>query len=488
MSTHTNNRDSTLRAGIYLRISDDKEGEGLGVARQGLDCEALCERNGWSVIDVYSDNDRSAFSGKSCEHYSRLLDAVKNALIDVIVCWHPDRLHRSPRELEDFIDLLELSGVTVATVTAGERDFASADGRFMARMEGSVARRESEHKSQRIRSKHKQLAEGGRPVSGRRPFGYEWIAKGDKPHGSLRVIAAERKLVREAVKRVLSGESLYAISKDWNERGIATVTGKSEWSPKTLKQILIAGRIAGFRDYHGEHIASDQWKPLVKVDDWNAVRAILLDPARVHHRVARSYLLGQGLLRCDECGAKLVAAPRRNRAGDFIPRYGCVKAKGGCGRLSIMADPVEAIVSDAAVRALSDPAFVARLGGGTGGDDTESYQTELKELEDSLKEAARDFYVDKITTRPEFLAARNGLVPKLDAAKKALAAATRQRPSALLSDLDNLEAKWPTLGLDRQRALIELCMESVSITMPKRPREPLEAFDPTRVQKPLWRA
>ena len=79
----------------------------------------------------------------------------------MIVCWHPDRLHRSPKELEHFIDLLELAHVTVATVTAGDRDFATPDGRFMARLEGTIARRESEHKSERIRSKHRQLAEKG---------------------------------------------------------------------------------------------------------------------------------------------------------------------------------------------------------------------------------------------------------------------------------------------------------------------------------------
>jgi site-specific DNA recombinase len=47
-----------MKAGIYTRISDDTEGEGLGVARQEQDCRALCERKGWTVADVYPDNDR----------------------------------------------------------------------------------------------------------------------------------------------------------------------------------------------------------------------------------------------------------------------------------------------------------------------------------------------------------------------------------------------------------------------------------------------
>jgi site-specific DNA recombinase len=301
------------------------------------------------------------------------------------------------------------------------------------------------------------------------------------------VVAAEKNLVKEAVRRVLAQDSLYAISKDWNERGVPTVTGAS-WSPKTLQQILLSGRIAGFRDHRGEQIASKQWKPLVKVADWNSVRTILIDKAKRRTRVARSYLLGQGLLRCGECGGKLVAAPRRNRAGEFVPRYSCRKDKGGCGRVSAPAEPIEAIISSDVIEALSDPDFVARLGGGGGTDDAEAYRAELAELEASLEEASRDFYVDKMLTRPEFVAVREALVPKLDAARAALAASTRRRPSALLSDLDDISVRWDSLGLDRQRALIEMCMESVTVDLPKVKRQSDADFDSSRLRPPLWRA
>jgi hypothetical protein len=53
-----------VRAAIYVRISSDRTGAGLGVARQEEDCRALCERLGWQVVRVYPDNDVSAYSGK----------------------------------------------------------------------------------------------------------------------------------------------------------------------------------------------------------------------------------------------------------------------------------------------------------------------------------------------------------------------------------------------------------------------------------------
>ena len=52
------------RAGIYARISSDREGEQLAIARQLADCEALAERKGWHVAERYVDADISAYSGR----------------------------------------------------------------------------------------------------------------------------------------------------------------------------------------------------------------------------------------------------------------------------------------------------------------------------------------------------------------------------------------------------------------------------------------
>jgi site-specific DNA recombinase len=52
------------RAGIYVRISRDPEGEALGVDRQERDCKKLVKRRGWEVADTYSDNDITATGRK----------------------------------------------------------------------------------------------------------------------------------------------------------------------------------------------------------------------------------------------------------------------------------------------------------------------------------------------------------------------------------------------------------------------------------------
>jgi DNA invertase Pin-like site-specific DNA recombinase len=65
-----------MRAGIYARISSDKDGEALGVERQLQDCRALCAKRGWTVAPdaEYVDNDISAAKpGKKRPEHERLM-------------------------------------------------------------------------------------------------------------------------------------------------------------------------------------------------------------------------------------------------------------------------------------------------------------------------------------------------------------------------------------------------------------------------------
>ena len=93
---------------------------------------------------TFVDNDVSAYSGKPRPQYAALMQAVAAGEVDVIVAWDPDRLHRSPAELEDFIAAVERAGVGVVTVQAGQWDLSTASGKLVARMLGSIARHESD--------------------------------------------------------------------------------------------------------------------------------------------------------------------------------------------------------------------------------------------------------------------------------------------------------------------------------------------------------
>src|SRR6476661_3988965 len=103
------------RAVIYTRISRDKSGEGLGVDRQEQACRVLAKNRGWTVVRVFAENDTSAL--KKRPRYLEMIEFVKNGGADIIVSWAVDRLTRTPREIEDLIELSEATGVLIVTAS-----------------------------------------------------------------------------------------------------------------------------------------------------------------------------------------------------------------------------------------------------------------------------------------------------------------------------------------------------------------------------------
>lgn len=100
------------RAAVYCRMSSDPTGRALGVERQREDCHAVAARHGWHVVGTCTDNDVSAYSGKPRPQYATLVATVTAGEVDAVVAWDPDRLHRSPAELETFTSAWSAPGST----------------------------------------------------------------------------------------------------------------------------------------------------------------------------------------------------------------------------------------------------------------------------------------------------------------------------------------------------------------------------------------
>lgn len=479
MSPTTKSR--TRHAGIYCRISRD-DGRALGVNRQRADTEALAERLGWDLAAVYIDNDCSAFSGKERPEYRRMLDDLKNGIITAVIAWHPDRLHRSPRELEDFIDLLEAVDAPVATCTAGDYDLGTPEGRLVARITGSVARKESEDKSRRLRRKHEELAVAGKVSGGgNRPFGFEADRVTVRPE--------EAELLRQAARRVLAGDKLYRIVADWTEHGIQTSTG-APWSTTSLKSTLVRPRVAGLREHRGEVVGKAVWPAILDEATWRQVRSVLTDPARRKNPVVRSYLL-TGILRCQLCGAPMVAAPRSGtqrkggQRGDSIRAYGCVKTSGGCGGVFGLAEPIEAVVTEAVLSALDGPALRSwRAREANGGDQSAQAAADAVAADEARLGELADMWADGQITRAEWMRSRERIEKRLDETRRHVASLNRRRPANVLGEIDNLREAWADLSLDRRQAIVSAVLDRVTLAPATGARN---QFNPERVGL-TWRA
>jgi site-specific DNA recombinase len=304
---------ATIYAGIYLRISDDREGRELGVERQHEDCLGLAARLGVSVYDIYKDNDigASTRSRKSRPDYNRLLRDARAGSIQMIICYTSGRLTRRPAEHEGQIALAEQFGTTYRYVRSPDFDLNTAAGRMIARVLAAKDANESEEMGERVARARQQSAAKGKLHGGRRGYGHGVII-GQDPETDAdvwnyhKVNETEAKEIRALVDAVLAKASLRGLVADLNERAVPTVTG-ARWTARTLRDLLTSPRIAGIIMHKGKEAAYNEDLAIITREQHDAVIEVL-GPARNHtratpaeaHGVAYRWL-GTGLFRCP-CG------------------------------------------------------------------------------------------------------------------------------------------------------------------------------------------
>ena len=198
------------------------------------------KRRGWSIARVYVDDDLSAFdTRKPRPEYQRLLSDIQLGLRDGVMIWRLDRLHRQPRELEEFIVLCDKQHVALATVT-GDVDLATSQGRLLARAWGAFAAHECDVRIERQMRANLERARTGIMGGRQRPYGY-------KDDGRT-VIQAEASVIQEAAGRMLRGESLRSIRTDFNRRRIPTAR-RTLWQGSVFSKTLSNPRLAGWSTY-----------------------------------------------------------------------------------------------------------------------------------------------------------------------------------------------------------------------------------------------
>jgi site-specific DNA recombinase len=475
------------RAGIYVRISQDREGERWGVERQEQDCRRLAERLGWQVIDVYDDNDSSAFNRrKARKHWLRLQDDIASGRIDAIIAAHTDRLYRQVRELEDLIDFVNDHGVAIKTVMAGDLDLTTSAGRQVARHLGAAAQGESERQSERIRRQKQQAAEQGNRHGGSRAFGWDLIKDATGKVIDEVVNQDEAKIIRESADRLLLGASLRAVCRDLNERGVQTVSGKP-WTSTTLKRMVLSPRVIGYRVYHGEGLVPNSLPEILESETHAALKKILNDDKRRTNRFynKRYYLLSGGILKCWRCGAGLVARPTGERKRSYVcmapvPQPG----PDGCrnGKLRIIAEPLEDHIAKMVMaRYIESPALAQALADqGNAAADHKANLRRLEEIKESLRVNEDDYRVERLIDRDTYLKTKNKLETQRREVETKINAASGQRfLTNVPRDPGELKAMYENGNHEWRRAFIESLVEEIVIGPGVRG---LNRFDPARVK------
>lgn len=451
---------------IYCRMSEDREGGGLGVERQREDCEELAAQLGLTVIRVYADNDLSAYSGKPRPEYQRMLDDLRAGTYGTVLAWHTDRLHRRPTELEEYIDVCEPRQIQTRTVKAGSLDLSTATGRMIARQLGVQARYEVERMVERQRRARDQKVQRGEWSGGPRPYG--WEKDGVTP------VPEEIAVIREVADAILAGASIRATAADLNERGLFTSTG-THWDGGTLSRMLRRPRNAGILQHRGEEAGPSKWDAAIDEATWRSLRAVLDDPSRIPTASNVRKHLGSGLYLCGVCGETLTSF---SKGGNNPAKYKC--RKNSC----VLRDLVlldKWVVSSLLLRLQRPDAadlFAVREEAGV---DVPGAQAELKAARADLDELAAAFGAGEIDMQ-EWRVARTAARARKEKAEAVLSTAVRVNPVAGLLGADDVEAAWKVLDLSRRRAAVDWAM-AVRVLPAKVGRRPGGSYwDPDAVR------
>ena len=216
----TQSQRSRIRCAIYTRKSSE---EGLEQAFNSLEaqqeaCEAYIQsqrHEGWvATPERYHDG---GFSGGNLNRpaLTRLIDHIKQGLINIIVVYKVDRLSRSLADFVKLVDLFDRHEVSFVSVTQ-QFNTATSMGRLTLNVLLSFAQFEREVTGERIRDKIAASKKKGMWMGGLPPLGY------DVEDRTLIVNASEAETVRHIYTRYTELKNVRALKTELHNNGIVS--------------------------------------------------------------------------------------------------------------------------------------------------------------------------------------------------------------------------------------------------------------------------
>ena len=386
-----------VRCAVYTRVSTAGQAEGdfSSIDNQRESARALIrsqQDNGWDAIEPSFDD--GGFSGSSLQRpaLQRLLAAIADRKVDVVIVYKLDRLSRNQRDLLELLDHFAKYGVAFKSVTQNF-DTTGPMGKAMLGMLGVFAELERGMISERTRDKMLAARRRGKWTGGPVPLGY------DLDNGKLRPNADEAARVRAIYELYLEHSSLtqtvaalarrHWATKSWRTKHGHHHRGKA-FSVDALRRLLTNPAYVG-KARCGEELHEGEQKAILDEALFEAVQLRLKangnDGGRSQRNVRGALL--KGILRCAACDAAM--SPSMSHRGQRrYTYYRCTNslAKGAhaCPTRAIRAAAIESVVYDQIKGIGSDPALVEAVVTAAG----QERERELKQLAIDMRAAARD--------------------------------------------------------------------------------------------------
>lgn len=498
--------ERVVRVIRYRRISSDPRETRAGVDRQGNEIDATCEHMSaatgerWVVVGTITDNDESNSIARSNKKpragFKRLLDAMENGTsvecddgtlvdFDAIAFFHQDRFVKTPGEWGRWMDLqLAQRGKRVAVAQQGEVDVSSESGFMLSCLSmlssttdtmRQIKRTRSFAAEQRSRGKINRCAYGWRRVVLTDDRGYKvaWHDEIDPTTSSI---------VSECARRVLAGESGWRVARDLNARGVATPSGRGEWSHTSVRLVLLRSINIGVRlDDDGKIETPLALPPILTRAQWLRLRALYGDTTRKTTTDPRVRHLLSGIARCGKCGGSMRRMTMQKRVRETHSTY---RWEGySCDRsqhVAMIQSVVDERVTDALLSWLDgvDVSTLVDDGGAAqrAAEELEELQAELdayvadskRKIGDPLRLSKRQLDEHRLALVPQIEDARRRAARTMTPAVDLALQLSRQSGSAM-------RHAWDRLAIEQRRTLVESWLDVTINPSPYRGRQKIDA-------------
>ncbi len=293
----------------YVRVSHDEQKKyGYSVQAQIERIIRYAEETGSQLVEIYVDEGFTATKMKRPD-LLRMLDNLHT--FDVLVFTRLDRFSRNVLQANKMVEIMEEYNVAIKSIEEDDIDTSTADGKFNFNLRVSLAQREAEKTSERIKSIFEFKIKQGHPISGNQPFGYKIETKDNK-----------KTIIKDETLIPIIEDIFKYFAKHHTIRGTMTyINGKYDIGKNynCIHRVITSTEYYGL--YEGNHT---YYPPYITKEEYDKNQERV--KANIKERKGSKTYLFTSLMKCPFCGFKMVGkyTKRNNKNGTFREYYGYI--------------------------------------------------------------------------------------------------------------------------------------------------------------------
>lgn len=343
-----------MKVAIYCRLSAEdrnklsEEDDSGSIQNQKAMLIKHASSNGWTIFDIYSDDDYAG-TDRSRPEFNRLIEDATDRKFNIVLCKSQSRFTRELELVEKYINgLFPRLGIRFVSLV-DSADSESKGNKKARQINGLVNEWFLEELSENIRSVKTSQRLRGYHIGSFAPYGY---MKDPDEKGHLIIDPEAAEVIRNIYGLYLEGKGKQVIARILNESGVPNPTEYKRqhgmvrnkkaqsgtlWSYFTITNILtnevyignmIQGKtgVGNYKTQEKIAYAPDQWivvngthDPIIDREVWDQVQALIAKKATPGQKREEGVFARK--VRCIHCGSRMHAVKNGSKRGFKCDRH-----------------------------------------------------------------------------------------------------------------------------------------------------------------------